>query len=165
MTTNIFNSLNTFRSTVVFKLWLFQSNERCGYDPLSEKEKLVTENCVDKACILICRQATCDIAAGTACNTVSMWEQKWLATQATSIKWKVWVWFFIWKRKIGHRKLRAKSLRSHMPPSYLRHSCRYCMQYRFDVRTEVAGNSGLVSLNHQHACKVNLSLTSQACWQ
>ena len=29
---------------------------------------------------------------------------------------------------------------SHMPPSYLRRSCWYCLRYRFDMRTEVADN-------------------------
>ena len=46
---------------------------------------------------------------------------------------------------------------SHMPPSYLRHSCRCCLRHRSDMRTEVAGNRGHVSLNRRHACEVELA--------
>ena len=52
---------------------------------------------------------------------------------------------------------------SHMPRSYLRHSCRCCLRHRSDMRTEVAGNRSHVSLYHRHACEVDSSLTSQAC--
>ena len=36
----------------------------------------------EKSLVLICRRATCDIAAGTACDTVPIWEQKSPATEA-----------------------------------------------------------------------------------
>ena len=39
-----------------------------------------------------------------------------------------------------------------MSPSYPRHSCRCCLRHRSDMRTEVAGNRGHVSLHRQHAC-------------
>ena len=44
-----------------------------------------------------------------------------------------------------------------MPPSYLRHSCRCCLRHRSDMRTEVAGNRGHVSLYRRHACEVELA--------
>ena len=48
-------------------------------------------------------------------------------------------------------------------PSYLRHSCRYLLQCCSDMRTEVAGNRGYVSLYRRHACEVDSSSTSKAC--
>ena len=54
---------------------------------------------------------------------------------------------------------------SHMPRSYLRHSCRCCLRHRSDMRTEVAGNRSHVSLYRQHACEVDSNSTSQACRQ
>ena len=56
-------------------------------------------------------------------------------------------------------------LGSHMLPSYLRHSCWCCLRHRSDMRTEVAGNRGHVSLYRRHACEVDSSSTSQACRQ
>ena len=50
-----------------------------------------------------------------------------------------------------------------MLPSYLRHSCRYLLQCHSDMRTEVAGNRGYVSLYRWHACEVDSSSTLQAC--
>ena len=47
--------------------------------------------------------------------------------------------------------------------SYLRHSCWYLLQCRSDMRTEVAGNRGYVSLYRQHAYEVDSSSTLQAC--
>ena len=38
-------------------------------------------------------------------------------------------------------------------------------QCRYDMRTEVAGNIDHSSLFRLHACKVDLSSTSQACWR
>ena len=50
----------------------------------------------------------------------------------------------------------------HMSSSYLRYTCRYCLRYRSDMRTEVAGNRGHVSLNHRYPFEVDSSSTSQA---
>ena len=44
-----------------------------------------------------------------------------------------------------------------MPLSYLRHSCRCCLRHRSDMRTEVAGNRGHVSLYRRHNCEVELA--------
>ena len=59
-----------------------------------------------------------------------------------------------------------------MPPSFLRHSCRYCLRYCSDMRTEVAGNMGFVSLYRPHACEVDSSSDVPAvktcdvsCWR
>ena len=68
------------------------------------------------------------------------------------------------KKKNWSEKVACIKLGCHMPTSYLRHSCRYCLQYPSDVRAEVTSNRG-VSLNCQYACKVDLSSTLQACWQ
>ena len=51
---------------------------------------------------------------------------------------------------------------SHMSSSYLRYTCRYCLRYRSDMRTEVAGNRGHVSLNHRYPFEVDSSSTSHA---
>jgi len=39
----------------------------------------------EKSLVLICRSATCDIAAGAACDTVPIWEQKSPATEVMSV--------------------------------------------------------------------------------
>ena len=52
---------------------------------------------------------------------------------------------------------------SHMPPSYLRYSCRYCPWHPSDMRSEIAGNRGHVSLYSRNACEVDSNSTSRAC--
>ena len=50
------------------------------------------------------------------------------------------------------------------PGSYAaEHSYRYCLRYRFNMRTKVAGNRGHVSLYRRHGYEVDSSSTSQAC--
>ena len=48
------------------------------------------------------------------------------------------------------------SLGSHMPPNYLRHSRRYCLGYRFDVRTYAAGNNNHRGPLRRQAWEVDL---------
>ena len=58
---------------------------------------------------------------------------------------------------ILRRSVKSGSL---MLPKYLRHSHRYCLRPLSDMRTEVAGNRGHVSLYLRHACEVELELES-----
>ena len=57
---------------------------------------------------------------------------------------------------ILRRSVKSGSL---MLPKYLRH----CLRPLSDMRTEVAGNRGHVSLYLRHACEVELESTSPEC--
>ena len=61
---------------------------------------------------------------------------------------------------ILRRSVKSGSL---MLPKYLRHNHRYCLRHRSDMRTEVTGNRGHVSLYLRHACEVELESTSPEC--
>ena len=71
-------------------------------------------------------------------------------------------WPFAWSHWLLPASMISRSFQtvepgSHMPRSYLRHSCRCCLRHRSDMRTEVAGNRSHVSLYRQHACEVDSS--------
>ena len=59
-----------------------------------------------------------------------------------------------WKQDSSQACVIFSTSWTNVPPSYLRH--------RSDMRTEVAGNGGHVSLYRRHACEVDSSSTSQA---